>query len=45
MNILGVLRFCGYFWVNSNGFKNGICDFKFFFHEVNVQNGDIYLGY
>ena len=19
MNILGVLRFCGYFWVNSNG--------------------------
>ena len=25
-------------------FWGHFCDFKFFFHEVNVQNGDIYLG-
>ena len=44
MNILGVRRFCGYFWVNSNDF--GVISVIFsFFHEVNVQNGDIYLGY
>ena len=43
-NILGVCRFCGYFWVNSNGF-GVISVILSFFHEVNVQNGDIYLGY
>ena len=25
-------------------FWGHFCDFKGFFHEVNVQNGDIYLG-
>ena len=47
MNILVVLEFEDFvhiFGVNSNG-SRVISVILSFFHEVNVQNGDIYLGY
>ena len=31
-------------WVNSKGFGVISVILRVFFHEVNVQNGDIYLG-
>ena len=39
----GSLKICRYFGVNSNG-SGVIYVILSFFHEVNVQNGDIYFG-